>query len=121
MKILIVDDNTKMRQLIKSLIGDLADEFFECEDGISARAAYAAHQPDFTLMDYEMKQMDGVTATREIKASFPEARIIMVSTYKDQGYRDAAQAAGACAYVVKEDLFELRGQLIALNNALNRS
>ena len=108
MKILIVDDNAMMRRVIKTLIADLADEFCECADGITASAAYAEHQPNVVLMDIGMKQIDGLAATRQIIAGHPAARIIIVSHYDDKHLRAAARAAGACGYVLKENLFELR-------------
>lgn len=108
MKILIVDDNARMRRAIKSLLADLADEFFECADGETALAAHAEHRPDVVLMDIEMMGMDGITAARAIMAADPSARIIIVTGYDDKGLRAAAQAAGACGYVLKENLLELR-------------
>lgn len=108
MKLLIVEDNSEMRRLIKSLVGKLAKEVHECPDGGEALAAYATHRPDYVLMDIEMSGMDGIRATGQIKASFPEARIIIVTNYDDGDFREAAREAGACAYVVKENLHQLR-------------
>jgi DNA-binding NarL/FixJ family response regulator len=113
MKILIVDDNAMMRREIKTLIADLADEFCECADGAAASAAIAEHGPDFVLMDIAMEHMDGIAATREIIAAHPSARIIIVTGYDDKKLRAAAQAAGACGYVLKENLFEVRRLLQA--------
>ena len=48
--------------------------------------------------------MDGLVATARIKAQFPQARILMVTQCDSDGLRQAAQQAGACAYVLKEDL-----------------
>jgi CheY-like chemotaxis protein len=108
MKVLIVDDNKQMRQEIRSLIADLADEFFECADGSEAFAAFSAHRPDWVLMDLAMKGMDGLTATRQILDAWPDARVAIVTIYDDAGLREAARRAGASAYVVKEDLISLR-------------
>jgi CheY-like chemotaxis protein len=108
MTILIVEDNEPMRQLIKKLLGDLADTFAECDDGAHALDAYRQRQPDWVLMDIKMNEMDGLAATRQIKAAFPEARIIIVTGYDDARLRAAAHKAGACAYVHKENLLELR-------------
>ena len=108
MKILIVDDNAMMRRTIKALIADLADEFCECADGFTASAAYAVQQPDVVLMDLAMQQMDGLTATRQIIAAHPAARIIIVTNHDDKHLRATALAAGACGYVPKENLLELR-------------
>lgn len=108
MTILIVEDSEPMRQLLKKLLGDLAAAFVECDDGVQALAAYQQCQPDWVLMDIKMKEMDGLTATRQIKTAFPAARIIIVTDYEDARLREAAQSAGACGYVHKENLLDLR-------------
>jgi len=63
-------------------------------------------------MDIKMKKKDGLAATTQIKSAFPSARIIIVTGYDDTSLRQAAQTAGACAYVHKENLLELRQILI---------
>lgn len=114
MTLLIVEDNERMRRTLKTFVGDLTEAIYECEDGSQARAAYERHRPDWVLMDIEMKQMDGLSATRQITTAFPEARVIIVTSYDEPRYRTAAHAAGARAYVVKEDLLELKRLLTAL-------
>ncbi|HKV39506.1 MAG TPA: response regulator, partial [Blastocatellia bacterium] len=64
--------------------------------------------PDWVLMDLEMKDMDGLVAASRIKNAAPKARIIIVTNYDDSRLRDAAREAGACAYVLKDDLVALR-------------
>ncbi|MCM3903204.1 MAG: response regulator transcription factor [Pyrinomonadaceae bacterium] len=108
MIVLIVDDSEPMRRMIKTLINDLVDEVYECSDGNEALAAYHEHIPDVVLMDVKMDGMDGLAATRQIKESFPEARIVMVSQWEDAPLRKAARLAGAEAYVGKADLLPLR-------------
>jgi CheY-like chemotaxis protein len=113
MKILIVDDNAKMRRALKSLLADSATEFVECEDGAEALAAYSTHQPDFVLMDVAMPKVDGITATRQVIRAAPTAQIIILTNYGHDEMRHAAQAAGACGYVLKENMLELRQVLQA--------
>jgi CheY-like chemotaxis protein len=113
MMILIVDDHAEMRRLIGRVIGDLADEIRECRDGAEALAAYDALRPDWVLMDIEMPVMDGLTATREIVAAFPEAKVIIVTKHDDPAMREAAGRAGARGFVWKENLYELRSVIIA--------
>ena len=108
MKLMIVEDNQEMRMLIRSLLEDLAETINECADGDEAVSAYAWFKPDWVLMDIKMKVMDGIVATRRIKASYPDARIVMVTDYDDKQLREAARRAGASAYVLKDDLFEIR-------------
>jgi CheY-like chemotaxis protein len=108
LSILIVDDCAAMRRAIRLVVSELADRVYECEDGSEALAAYAAHQPDWVLMDIRMKKTDGLAATGLLKASFPEARIAIVTVCKGDDLREAARLAGACAYVMKDNLLELR-------------
>ncbi|HEV2903883.1 MAG TPA: response regulator [Pyrinomonadaceae bacterium] len=111
MNLLIVVDNGEMRRLIKSLVEDLADVICECSDGSQALAAFEAQRPDWVLMDLKMSEMDGLAATRLIKSADPAAKIIIVTDYDDVQLRVAASVAGACYYVVKESLPDLRSLL----------
>jgi CheY-like chemotaxis protein len=108
LSLLIVDDNADMRRLIRSIVSDLASYIVECGDGSQAIQAYAAHKPDWVLMDIEMPALDGISATQEIKSGFPDARIVIVTEYDDANWREEARQAGACAYVLKENLPEVR-------------
>jgi CheY-like chemotaxis protein len=108
MRLLIVEDNYQMRRLIKSLVCDIADSIIECIDGSEALQAYRTHRPDWVMMDIEMKTLDGISATRQIRADFPDARIMIVTEYDQPEWREEAQSAGACEYVLKENLLEVR-------------
>jgi DNA-binding NarL/FixJ family response regulator len=112
MKLLIVEDSDAMRELLRELLDDLAESIRECEDGAGALAAYRWGHPDWVLMDIRMKEVDGITATQQIKAAFPEARVVIVTEYDDAGLRKAAHNAGAAGYVLKEDLAEVREILL---------
>ena len=116
MKLLIVDDNVEMRRLIKTLVSKMADAIYECDDGRKVFEAYATLRPDFVLMDIEMGETDGIQATAEIISSYPLARIIIVTNHEDDNYREAARTAGACGYVVKQDLFDLKPLLASLDS-----
>jgi DNA-binding NarL/FixJ family response regulator len=111
MRVLIVEDNAAMRRVIRSVIGDMA-HVIECSEGAQAAAAYQRHRPDWVLMDIRMGAVNGIQATGEIKALDPQARVVIVTDYEDAELRQAARAAGACDYVLKEDLFEIRRILI---------
>ena len=113
MKLLIVDDNATMRHLIRSFVSDLAGCIHECGDGAQALAAYTEHRPDWVLMDIKMAEVDGIVATRQIKAVFPEANILIITDYDDARLRETARLAGARDYVVKENLLEARRILLS--------
>ncbi|MGA9773330.1 MAG: response regulator transcription factor [Blastocatellia bacterium] len=105
--ILIVDDSVNIRRMIRNVVSDLVAEVYECGDGSEALAAYRNHRPDWVLMDIRMKQMNGFEATRQIKAAYPAARIIMVTVCKGDDMKAAARLAGASNYVMKDNLQEL--------------
>ena len=107
MKVLIVDDNPQARQMIIDYVLSETDEFRECEDGAEALSVYAEFQPDFVLMDWEMKEVNGLTATKNIIAEFPNAKILIVSNFDDPDLRQAAKQAGAIGYLRKENILEL--------------
>jgi CheY-like chemotaxis protein len=111
MKVLIVEDHPATRRMMRQLIESFADEVSECSDGAQALARYTATQPDWVLMDIRMKEMDGITATQQIKSAFPGAQIIIVTSFDAAGLREAAFEAGACGYVLKDNLSELQRRL----------
>ncbi len=106
--LLIVEDNPSMRRLIKSVVEDLAETIHECDDGAKALAAYEAHCPEWILMDVEMQEKDGFTATREIMKVHPEAKIMIVTKYDTNRMREQAKRAGANEYILKENLLKIR-------------
>ena len=109
MKFLVIEDDARVRRMIKTIIADSSDSVYECSDGAQARASYAEHLPDWVLMDLMMPQVDGITATIQIKSSFPAAKIIIVTSHESRVMREAAAQAGAFAYILKENLLDLRG------------
>ena len=113
MKVLIVDDSSPMREMMRRYLPTDAGEICECEDGIDALDCYEKFLPDWVLMDWEMKRMNGLKATRCIVGKFPQAKILLVTQYNDNELREAASEAGACGFVLKEDLTELRRLLAA--------
>ena len=115
-KFLIVEDHEQTRRAIRNLLGDLG-EVYECSDGSEAVSAYARCLPDWVLMDIRMKNMSGIAATKAIKAIYPDACIMIVTLYGDVELRERARRAGACEYVVKENLSEIRRLLISRSRA----
>lgn len=109
--VLIVEDDRAMRELIKRVIGDLADNFYECSDGREALALYEKCRPAWVLMDIQMEHVDGLIATRQIMTAWPSARVLVVTAHTDEDLRLAAYRAGACGYVSKENLLDIRGWL----------
>ncbi len=105
--VLIVDDSRQIRELLKMTLAGVAEIVGECSDGADALAAYERLRPDWVLMDIGMKNVDGITATRQIMAAYPQAKIMIVTDYNDDELRRAATDAGASGYVVKENLLDI--------------
>jgi len=104
MKLLLVDDNDRIRKIMRNMCSAHFDEVIECCDGTEALAAFHLSIPDWVIMDIRMKKMDGIEATEKIIASHPEAKIIVVSQYNDEPTIDAAKKVGAVEFVNKENL-----------------
>lgn len=111
MKALIVDDNQGMRATLRELLTDVCTDIRESVDGEEAISTYAAFHPDVVLMDIRMPRLDGITATRQIVSMDSAARVIMVTDYDEQEYREDAMKAGALRFFNKEDLIAVRSCL----------
>jgi CheY-like chemotaxis protein len=109
--LLIVDDDARMRSLIRTIVADLVESITECGDGEEAQQCYERLRPEWILMDVVMPGVSGLDATRKIKASDPAAKIVIVTGNESESLRNAAVEAGACAFVSKENLLDLRGML----------
>lgn len=107
MLIQIVDDSRAMREAIRAVLGGLDAEFVESSSGEDGVRDHAARRPDVVIMDVRMGGMDGLEATRAIRAFSPAARIVVLTQFDDDAIRQAARDAGAAAYVVKTDLSAL--------------
>ena len=111
MKFLIVDDSAQMRRCIKDSLPSTVEKV-ECQNGDKALAAFVEHRPDWVLMDIEMKPIDGLAATRQIKAHWPEAKVIFVTSHDEPRFRDAASQLKVEGYVLKENLEQIN-QIVA--------
>lgn len=76
----------------------------DAEDGLTAVSLAIAHCPDVVIMDISMPRMNGLQATRQIKAALPESKIILFSAYTNHGFRTGSKEAGADFFIQKEKL-----------------
>ena len=102
--VLIVDDQRLMRDGLRTLIELESDLVVvgEAEDGLEAISAYRNTGPDVVLMDVRMPNLNGVEATRRIKADWAEANILILTTFDDDEYIFEALRAGASGYLLKD-------------------
>lgn len=108
---MIVDDNSRMRAMVRALVEPLGAEIHEFADGDEAVRGYDEVTPDWVLMDLAMQRMDGISATTRIRDRHPAARVLIVTEHADPDLQRAAARAGAAGYVLKENLFEILDHL----------
>ncbi|MBU1099106.1 MAG: response regulator transcription factor [Bacteroidetes bacterium] len=112
MKLMIVDDSAEMRKSIRSIVTNTRDTVFECENGSQVLPIYVKEHPDYVLMDINMPVMNGIEATRNLIAKFPEARVLIISNYNDDEFRKEAEESGAIKYFVKDNLIDIKTYLL---------
>jgi DNA-binding NarL/FixJ family response regulator len=103
-RILLVDDQRLMREGLRILMELEPDLEIagEAKDGQAALKAYAELQPDVVLMDVRMPGMDGVEATWRLRERWPNARVIILTTFDDDEYVFEGLRAGARGYLLKD-------------------
>src|SRR5262249_49244497 len=103
--ILIAEDHLIARAGLNAIVNAQPDMavIAEAENGEQARRLYARHRPDVALMDMRMPVMDGVDAITAIRADFPHARIVALSTFGGDEDIRRALLAGAQAYLTKDE------------------
>ena len=118
-RILAVDDHPMLREGIASLVASQSDMELvaEASTGREALDQFRNHRPELTLMDLQMPDMDGIEAMVAIRDEFPEARIIVLTTYKGDVQVLRALKAGARAYLLKG---LLRKELLETIRAVHR-
>jgi two-component system response regulator DegU len=103
-KIVIIDDHQLFREGVKRIL-DFEDSFdvvAEGDDGSDALNLFEQYAPEVILMDINMPRKNGVEATGELMAKYPEAKVIMLSIHDDESYVTHALKTGALGYMLKE-------------------
>lgn len=108
MNLLIVDDHSGYRALIRRLIARPGDEVRECASGEAAVEVLGGFVPDFITIDLVLPGMNGFAAICAFRRACPTARIVMVSSFDDPACRVVAESIGAETFVGKGDLVRLR-------------
>jgi DNA-binding NarL/FixJ family response regulator len=103
-RVLVADDQALVREGLTTLLGAAAEiePVAAARDGAEALALCAEHRPDVVLMDLRMPNMDGVEATRQIRAQYPETEVVVLTTHADEASILDALGAGARGYLTKD-------------------
>lgn len=122
-RLLVVDDHHIVRQGLIALLATVPEMqvVAQASDGRQALALFRQHQPDVTLMDLRMNSMNGVETTKAIRAEFPNARIIVLTTFDGDEDIYRALQAGAKGYLLKGmDTDELLAAIRAVHSGKSR-
>jgi DNA-binding NarL/FixJ family response regulator len=103
-KILTVDDHPLLRQGIAAVIQGEKDMLIvgEASNGREAIQMFRSHRPDVTLMDLQMPDVNGIDAIVTIRQEYPQARIIVLTTYEGDALARRALKAGVVGYILKD-------------------
>jgi len=105
--ILIVDDHDRVRTTLHDWLSVVFPEYtvFEAKDGEEAVNKTIAQTPSLVLMDIGLPIMNGIEATRMIKAASPETKVVIFTIHESPQYQTDAVLAGASGYVVKRKMY----------------
>lgn len=103
-RVLLADDHPVVREGLRTMLSTASDieVVAEASDGLQAVKKVKEHQPQVVLMDIHMPNLDGLEATRHIKAQFPSTSVIMLTIYDSDAYVLDAVGAGAAGYLLKD-------------------
>lgn len=122
MIVMIIEDNVKMRTLITKVLENELPDFqtiILCDSGKKAIELYHKNNPDWVIMDIDIKNIDGLAATQRIIEIDPTAKIIILSQYDDPEYSKFALNIGAVSHVLKDNLHEMI-EIISKSDKLSR-
>jgi two-component system, NarL family, response regulator DesR len=103
-RLLLADDQALVRGALAALLSlepDL-EVVAEVGDGAEVVEAVRLHRPDVALLDVEMPHLDGISATAAVRETFPDTRVLIVTTFGRPGFLRRALQAGASGFVVKD-------------------
>ncbi|HEV2320343.1 MAG TPA: response regulator [Verrucomicrobiae bacterium] len=107
-RLLIVDDHSHARDLIRGFLTMPGLIVQECASGSDAIAHAREFKPHWVTMDVQMPGLNGFEATKAIKEAHPEARVMIVTSFNEPHFRQLADSVGAAGVILKENLLTLR-------------
>lgn len=117
MKIIVIDDDALVRESLKNILELQGVEILALgSSGKEAIQLYQKYDPDILLMDIRMEDMNGLEATRHIMQKFPEAKILLITTFQDKEYIYEAIALGCSGYILKQNIAGILPALEAVAN-----
>ena len=104
MRIVLAEDHKTVREGLKLLVNAQTDMEVvgEAGDGIAAIKSVREQQPDIVVMDISMPEMNGLKATRKLKAEFPDLKILTLTRHSDDSFLEQLIGAGASGYILKQ-------------------
>ena len=106
LKVLIADDHPMMLEGLSKLLAPDCDVVGMVSDGRALLKAAERTRPDLVITDISMPEIDGIEATRRLRASVPGVRVLILSIHTDPSWVQAAFEAGACGYLTKTSVAE---------------
>ncbi len=102
-RVILADDHPLVRQGIRLFLEEVDDVVVvaEAADGTEAMRLVEEHRPDVAILDIQMPGLSGIEATRQIKARFPQVRVLILTAYDEEPYVLALLQAGASGYLLK--------------------
>jgi len=107
-RVLLVDDHKIVRDGLKSMLVKQMDieVVGEADNGRDAITCTRENKPDVVIMDIGMRELNGIDATRQLVAEFPNVRVVALSMHSDRRYVSEMLAAGATGYLLKDSAFD---------------
>lgn len=113
MNVIIIDDDPLVVESLKTIINANGINILAIGyDGLEAVKLYDKYRPDLMLMDIRMEEMNGIEATRKILEIDNNAKILLITTFQDDEYIDAALSLGCKGYILKQNI---KGIIPAIN------
>src|SRR5208283_3433991 len=107
MRLMIVDDHAPAREMIRQFLSLPGVTFCECSSGEEALQRVREFKPHWVTMDMSMPGLNGFQTTQALRAEHPAARVIILTSYPEEHYRQLSREAGAVALIQKDNLMAL--------------